>query len=280
LATYQHLLLDFELAVNPNKVAIIDGLEPVEARWVRMLRTHRYRDRADSQLAADIVDLFDLAMDERQRFATQGVMSYAIMRCNPFPAGASSWPLYRDLVLASVGLEPSTLRHAYRVLRFAKDHGLPVDQDRVSEVLNDLLARHAVLEHGFEAAWILFMLRELGLPLDAASGRAVASMSDACSLILLRDLCGGSSRLMQSVDFNQAVKRAEADDALSSSDWLLAYEFRHARWARPKKWDSADGWKDAHRLGVTFYVSPNKMPKPRLRRGLPLFRPSWAYPVR
>jgi hypothetical protein len=280
LATYQHLLLVFELAVNPNKVAVIDGLEPVEARWVRKLRTHRYRDRSDSNLAADVVDLFDLAFDERQRFATQGVMSYAIMRCNPFPAGASSWPLYRDLVLASVGLEPSTLRHAYRVLRFAKDHGLPVDQDRVSEVLNDLLARHAALEHGFETAWILFILRELGLPLDAASGRAVAGMSDACSLILLRDLCEGSSRLMQSVDFNQAVKRAEADDALSSSDWLLAYEFRHARWARPKKWDSVDGWKDAHRLGVTFYVSPNKMPKPRLRRRLPLFRPSWAYPVR
>lgn len=174
--------------MNPNKVAIIDGLEPVESRWVRKLRTHRYRDRSDSNMAADIVDLFDLAFDERQRYATQGVMSYAIMRCNPFPAGASSWPLYRDLVLASIGLEPSTLRHAYRVLRFAKDHGLPVDQDRVTEVLNELLGRHAELEHGFEAAWILFMLRELGLPLDSSSAQAVAGMGDVCSLILLLEL--------------------------------------------------------------------------------------------
>lgn len=280
LATYQHLLLDFELAVNPNKVGILDGLEPVEAPWVRKLRGHRYRDRTDNLLAADIVDLFDLAFDERQRFATQGVMSYAIMRCNPFPAGDSSWPLYRDLVLASVGLEPSTLRHAYRVFKFAKDHDLPLKEDRVAEVLNDLLARHAELEHGFEVAWILFILREFDLPLDSAGARAVSVMGDACSLVLLHDMWSVSRNLQQAVDLDQAVKRAEAEDALSSSDWLLAYEFRHAGWARPKKWDSVDGWRDAHKLGISFYVPNSRMPKPKLRRRLPAFHPSWAYPAR
>lgn len=279
LATYQHLLSDFELAVNPNKVEVIEGLEPVEARWVRQLRTHRYRDYSDTNLAADIVDLFDLAFDERQRHSTQGVMSYAIMRCNPFPVGKSSWPLYRDLVLASVGLEPSTLRHAYQVLQFAKNRGLPVDEDQVSGVLNDLLARHAELEHGFETAWILFILRELGLPLESASGQAVADMSDVCSLILLKDICERSKRLMQSVDFNQAVKRAEADNALNSSDWMLAYEYRHARWARPRNWDSIDGWREANRLGVSFFVTSIKMSKPLLRRRPPRFNPLWAYPV-
>ena len=280
LGSYQNLLLEYELAVNPTKVAVVDGLEPVEPRWVRKLRTHRYRDDSDNHQAADIVDLFDLAFDERQRFATQGVLSYAIMRCNPFPAGPVSWPLFRDLVLASVGLEPSTLRHAYEVLRFAKDHGLPVQDDRVAQVLNELLARHARLERGFEVSWILFMLRELSLPLEMEGASAVAAMTDACSLILLRDLCEASGSLRAGVDFTQATKLAESDNALSSSDWLLAYQFRHAKWARPKKWDNSGPWRDAHAADVSFYVPMPRMPKPRLRRWRPRFVPTWSYPAR
>lgn len=280
LAAYQNLLLEYELAVNPTKVAVIEGLEPVEPRWVRKLRTHRYRDNSDSNQAVDVVDLFDLAFDERQRFATQGVLSYAIMRCNPFPGGATSWPLFRDLVLASVGLEPSTLRNAYDVLRFAKDHGLPVQDESVADVLNELLTRHAKRERGFEISWILFMLRELSLPLEVATASAVAATTDACSLILLRDLCEASSHLMGTVDFSRATRLAEADNALSGGDWLLTYEFRHRKWAQPKRWDRSPSWRDAHNAGISFYVPAPSMPKPKLRRWRPRFVPAWSYPVR
>jgi len=280
LAFYQNVLLGYELAVNPTKVAVVEGLEPVEAEWVRRLRTQRYRDKSDSALSSDVVDLFDSAFEERQKFATHGVLSYAIMRCNPFPSGASSWPLFRDLVLASVGLEPSTLRHAYDVLLFAKNHGLPVDDDRLTEVLNELLVRHAQLERGFEVSWILLTLRDLGLPLEVVSARQVAQMRDNCSLIILRDIAENSAHLRGKVDFDQATRAAEMDDALSGSDWLLAYEYRHRRWARPKKWDKSASWRDMHSAGISFYLPGPQMPKPRLGRWKPRFVSAWTYPSR
>lgn len=278
LAHYQNALLAYELAINPTKVAIIDGLEPVEAPWVRQLRTHRYRDWNDQHLASDLVDLFGAAFEERAKHPTQGVLSYAIKRCDPFPAGSASWPVYRDLVLASVGLEPSTLRHAYEILAFARDHGLQIKVDRVADVLNELALQHAALDHGFEVSWILFILRELGLSVDGSTARKVAEMDDAPSLILLRDAYTHSRSLQSAVDWTQAVRRAEADGALSSNDWLLAYEFRHHRWARPRVWDRSQAWKSAHTAQVSFFKPSSAPPRSRLKRRRPRFAPSWHYP--
>lgn len=278
LATYQTLLHKYELDLNPTKVKIIDGLEPVEARWLRTLRTHRYRDESDRQLSSDVVDLFDAAFEERQGFATQGVLTYAMKRCNPFPGGKDSWPLFRDLVLASAGLEPSTLATVYDVLRYAHDHGLQVQHDRVTDILNELVSQHAQFNHGFEVSWLLMTLRDLGLPLDTSSASVAATMSDSFCLVLLRDMCENSVRL-RAIDFEAATRSAEAGQALSGPDWLLAYEFRHNGWARPKKWDGQPFWKEAHKKGVHFY-SPKTGQRRRLRRWKPRFLPQWAYPAR
>lgn len=277
LATYQMLLLEYELSINPVKVSIVDGLMPIEAPWVRKLRNHRYRDDRDYNLAADVIDLFDVAFEERGQHPNQAILSYAIKRCNPFPAGKDSWPVYRDLVLASVGLEPSTLPHAYAVLEFAYRHGLIVDKERVSDILNELIVDHAKLGHGFEACWILYIIRSLSLELDSHSARAVSQMDDNCSLILLGDLCRKSQRLQRDVSFDAAVRRSERSGALSSSDWLMAYEYRHNGWCRPNKWDGEDAWKQLHRADVGFFLQTAQASRKLLRRKKPRFVSSWMY---
>jgi hypothetical protein len=277
LATYQMLLLEYELAINPVKASIVDGLMPVEAPWVRKLREHQYRDNRDYNLTADVIDLFDVAFEERVKRPTDGVLSYAIKRCNPFPAGSDSWPVYRDLVLASIGMESSTLPHAHAVLEFAYRHGLLVDKGRVSEILNEQIALHAKLEHGFEICWILYMIRSLALDLDTSTARAVSRMDDNCALVLLRDICEGSKRLKRDVSFDLPVRRAEQSDALSSNDWLLAYEYRHNRWCRPRGWDRKPGWKDLHRADVSFLLKTAQPPRKLLRRRRPSFVASWLY---
>lgn len=279
LAAYQRFLGDYELSLNPIKVSVTDGLLPVEAGWVRQLRSHRYRSRRDDHLTADIIDLYQLALEQRQDNPSDGVLSYALKRCDPFPAGKSSWPAFRDLILATISLEPSALRHAYEVLVFGRDHGLSVDTDRVEEILNSACMRHATLDHGYEVSWLLYLLRELNLPLDSAAGREVAQMGDVSSQILLQDMLSRSKVLRASVDTNTAVKRAEVTGALSSGDWLLAYEFRHNKWARPCKWDSVPSWVDAHRANVEFFVRGTaRKRRVLLKRRRPTFLPSWVYP--
>jgi len=279
LARYEILLADFELILNPTKVRVLDGLEPPEAPWVTPLRQVRYRDDNDAHLVNDLVDLFSLAMDAAVRHPTEAVLSYAIKRCDPFPGGLESWPIYRDLTLASISRDASTLRHVYPILVFAKSRGLDVGNDRLVEVLNEACEAHATLDHGFEVAWILTILRDLALPLDASAAQRVASMDDNCSLVLLMDMFQLSADLRGAVDMSSAIRRAEAADALSSDDWLLAYEFRAARWCAPKKWDDIPQWKELNTAKVRFLVSQSATtPRSRLRRRRPAFMPSWSYP--
>lgn len=279
LARYEKLLADFELILNPTKVRVLDGLEPPEAPWVTPLRQVRYRDDNDAHLVNDLVDLFSLAMDAAVRHPTEAVLSYAIKRCDPFPGGTESWPIYRDLTLASISRDASTLRHVHPILVFAKSRGLDVGNDRLVEVLNEACESHAALDHGFEVAWILTILRDLGLPLETSTAQRVATMDDNCSLVLLMDMLQSSAGLRSVVDMTGALRRAEAPEALSSADWLLAYEFRVARWCAPKKWDSIPQWKELNTAKVRFLVPHSQaIQGGRLRRRRPAFMPSWSYP--
>lgn len=277
LSTYQFLLREYELAINPVKVAILDGLDRIDTPWVRRLRYHRYRDDTDAHLTSDIIDIFDLAFEEKRGNPASPVLSYAIKRCNPFPAGPDSWPIYRDLVLASIGIEPSSLPQVHAVLEFAHRHGLIVDKSRVGDILNELILYHARLEHGFETSWMLYIIRSLDLELDSESANAVSEMEDNCSLIILGDLHHRSAKLQKRVSLEKAVRRAEKSESLKSNDWLLAYEYRHNHWCLPKKWDSDPAWKELHRTGVGFYMKTSLPPQKVLQRKKPRFVSSWRY---
>lgn len=276
LGLYEHYLHGYELTLNSNKVQILDGLAGPEERWVVDLRQKRYRDELDSHLAQDLLDIFSVAFEHVRTFPTSGVLAYAIMRCNPFPAGEASWPLYRDLILASITQEPSVLRHAYDVLRFAKSHGLPLDDSRLEEVLNAACMRHAKFNHGFEVSWIIEILRELSLPLDVTVAKQVAEMQDNCSLLLLMNMVQGSSKMKASVDISSALTRAESYGALSSNDWLLAYEARRNKWCRPNRWDGSAAWKELYDARIKFFGGSWPRRK-RIYRDRPHFVSAWSY---
>lgn len=273
LGEYEIALSNFELSLNPLKVEIVDGLAPPESPWVSRLRQMRYRADSEPLLAADIVDIFGVALDLSRENPTAGVLSYAIKRCDPFPGSRNTWPVYRDLLLSAVMQEATSLRHVYEILLFARDHSLPVQDDRIGEVLNLICLEHAKFNHGFEVAWSLTILRALGLPLSSDSAKQIVTMEDNCSLLLLIEEVQRTG--MADVDLNGLFKRATTTGALSSQDWLLAYQCRANKWCPPAKWDGTQAWKDLSMAGVQFLV-PGRPTGGYLKRRRPSFMPSWG----
>lgn len=273
LGLYSSCLAQYELSLNPSKVTVIDGLAHPDRSWVTNLRQSSYRADSVRHLSIDLVDLFASAFELARDNPADGVLSYAIKRCDPFPAG-EAWPLYREFILAAMVQEPTALRHAYQVLSFAKDHNLPIRDDRLEEVLNLLCASHSRLNHGFEVAWVLTMAREFDIKLDSSSLAAVADMDDNCSQLLLIDLV---HRKKADVDISAPLKRAESAGALTSTDWLLAYECRTSKWCAPKRWDNNQEWKDLHATDTHFLTPMEQTPIRRtFRRRRPSFIPSWG----
>lgn len=274
LGTYEVTLADFGLALNPQKVSISDDLAPPSSPWVPLLRQARYRDDDDRRQASDVMDIFDLALHQSRIYPTEGVLKYAVLRCNPFPAGERGWPVYRDILLAVAKLEPSTLPAVYDMLHNSIRFKLPIDRGMVEGVLGEMLDHHASLDHGFEVSWIMSIFILLGLPIDSRGAKRVITMDDNLSNLLMMTFYSRQRRLSRTVDINPLVRRAERDGALSSSDWLLAYEMRRSKSCRPRKWDGSAAWEELARREVSFLQDPPARLR-RFRRA-PTF---WGSPI-
>lgn len=277
LNDYQRALSEYGLTLNAHKVRISHGLELRDSTWVRGLRSARMRDDTDSHLASDVIDLFAAAFEYAREFPQDGVLSYAIRRCDPFPSGNDSWPYYRDLVLAAVTQEPSSLPNAYAVLQFARTHGLATNADVIAETFNELCLDHAPKNHGFEVSWAMSILRELGLPLSVEAARLISKMDDNVSLVLLADTVNRWSSLRNNGFLDHAASRAEKRGALSGQDWLLAYEYRHRGECSPSAWDRDPTWRSMHLAKVGFVSDLDPKSRLAMRRRRPRFLPRWGY---
>ncbi len=114
LGSYQEELARFELSLNPSKTRIFDGILPTDELWLIQLRQARYRDDNDKHLTNDVTDLFDLAFQFAHDNPSSNAISYAIKRCNPFPAG-TAWSRFQQYVLTAAVLEPACLSHVHDI---------------------------------------------------------------------------------------------------------------------------------------------------------------------
>lgn len=280
LGHYEEELSKFELSLNPLKTMIQPGIKPYEDEWLIRLRQARYRDDSARHQADDIVDLFSMAFGIQAKLPNSGAVSYAVKRCNPFPSG-EAWIVFQEMLMASMALEPSSIRHVFDVLSYAKDIGLEIKEQDFGETCNDLILRHAPLEHGFEVAWLLLLLRELRIEPSPDSVDAALLMQCNASNLLAWAAVEDSSKLeLQCANVNLVVKRAEAPDALQNEDWLLAYEARTRRWCSAKNWSGRSAWRELKDAGVLFMdIGDPKAPRPkrwRLRRLRPAFVSTWG----
>lgn len=280
LGHYEEELGAFELSLNPLKTTIQAGIKPYQDEWLIRLRQARYRDDNEAHQADDIVDLFSLAFDIQSALPNSGAISYAVKRCNPFPSGRA-WVVFQELLMASMALEPSSIRHVFDVMSFAKDIGLAVKDQEFAEACNDLILRHAPLEHGFEVAWLLLLLRELGLePTEESADAALLMQCNASNLLAWAALKDSFWLELSCSNLDAVVKRAEAADALQTEDWLLAYEARARKWCAPKNWAGSSAWRELRSAGVLFMDIPDpkaaRAKRWRLRRMRPAFVSTWG----
>ncbi|MFI6827611.1 hypothetical protein ACIBG5_10965 [Kribbella sp. NPDC050241] len=277
LGTYERLLAEYELSLNPLKTLITPGVKLHDNSWLIRLRQARYRDDRTQHLAGDIIDLFTIAFEIASEHPNAGAISYAIKRCNPFPAG-DAWSAYQHLLLTSASLEPSCLPHVHDTLLFAESVGLPLDRDGIQREMNNICRSHAQNDHGFEVVWALAILRRLSLPLDSFAALEIVGMTDNFSQLLLLDAWRTSSSLQASVDVDPVIRRAESPGAFETEDWLLAYEARARRWCRSTGWKNAPAWKELRDAKVRFLTLTTSTRRRSLRRLRPAFLPSWPYP--
>lgn len=261
LMYYDSLLASYDLALNPTKTRLVEGLIPVEQPWRTRLSQCRLRSRSDSVYSNDLLSLFSVAVELATAYPGQPVLSYAIQRVRPRPTGIKSWKTFQDLLRATATAEPSSLRFVSSTLAWAQRAGLAIERELLTETLNELCHFHAPFEHGSEVTWALALLRELGLSITTQAAARVARMQDNSALLLLLDMYHAKRIDGAELDISSIVSRAEDELAWKSSDWLLGYEAGYNKWSSLEHYEQQPHWAELQKLGVRFF-NPGRIGAP------------------
>lgn len=252
LAALVRCLRDFELQINFEKTRIcrIDELE--EDSWTHALRRIAISSSGQRQ-RSDINHYFELARDLAKRHATDGVMVYALRRVGSVILRLENWDAFEAQLCLIAAAHPVTLQSIARLLSTYSRLGFPISKQRVSRLINSLIAEHAPLEHHSEVAWCLWICKELSLEITGANVDSVAAMeSSICALILLDlDSAGALPKTLA----HSRWRPFETSSALWEEQWMLSYEAGVRGWGGMSDTHiKADPYFDELRkLQVRFY---------------------------
>lgn len=262
LAGLERMLATFGLEPNPKKTRIEQLPVPHEFPWVREIRVLPLRNSKLSQ-PRDLLRIFDRAFEYARLNPDEHILRYAVGRLKDIKWEDSTWPFFQHLLLQAVNAEPATLVAALGYLMKGREEGRDLEDDLIADVLNRLIAQHAELAHGSEAAWSLWGLLSLKIPIDVTTLKALEKTTD-CTVALMTLHARELGALPAALDTTNWENSMSADE-LYRGNWLMSYEAGLRGWLpsiRDHIGDDANfDW--LRNLGVSFYddsmVGPLKM---------------------
>jgi hypothetical protein len=231
LASFQGILADFELSVNPRKTSILELPQLIEDAGIAELRSWNFRQSSTGQ-RSDIVAYFDrlaelILADRGTHLAAYGV---ARLREETFLPG--SWPLLESLLLQLLVAEPSSAKQVAMAVSMLAAVGHTPSKSGMAAACEHLAVRHAPLGHGSEVAWALWLSLAFGAPIAQPAVAALSNMDDC--LVALLALDARVRGLITAPLGTQIWEDAMTAAALRSEWWLLAYEAHFQGWLPSK----------------------------------------------
>lgn len=220
------LLAEWQLALNPHKVAIDELPVPVEEEWVSILKRLRL-DSHTSRERSDLNALFDEATRLSRRYPRDSVLAYAIGRFvtrndeERHKVNKVNWAHLQNLLLQAALSEPGVLSRIGPILGWARDRGWRTDLATLGAAINLLIESGSKLGHNSEVAWGLWIAGQLGLRVRTSTSRAVSRVADDIVAIVALDL--RDKGLTTGLD-DSLWRTFMRSEGLLGEHWLLAYE--------------------------------------------------------
>jgi len=223
----EQVLGEFELALNPKKTKILNLPQPTEPKWVRELKSFRFRPNVQGQ-RDDLFQYFSMASELSMEYPGEAIPMYSVSRLRSLEVKPDNWDLFQRLLLNCVAPEPATLRFVLENLIGRVNAGAPPVIDEIEEVLNALIIEHAPLGHSSEVAWALWGAIALEIQISAD---AVSALSNADNSVVALLALDAESRGLTSTSLNSPLWSSYmTSDELYGTQWLLSYEGNVQGW--------------------------------------------------
>jgi len=227
LGQLQHYIGYFQLQLNPKKTKITELPLVLEPSWVTELRLFAIRTTSASSQQTDLLSYFSRAFELASVHREESILQYSVRRLRSTNIYEKNWQLYESLLLQCISVEPGTAPAVIGELY--KYHALmPLNLDKISESLRQLIEVHAPLRHGSEVVWALWGCICLNCKLEASILEKALLTADPCvALTVLHAITNGLA--LGTVDVS-SLNVLMCEDELTENNWLLAYEANIKGW--------------------------------------------------
>lgn len=220
LSYFQHLLNDFELALNSNKTKILDLPEPLEQPWTSKIRTFEFRNVNATGQKNDLIAYFNMVFDFFKRYPDEWLLKYAISRLKSEKIEKENLILFENLMIHCILIDPACIPQVCEQILNYKE-SFSINREFWSECLNRIVSERVPLGQSSEAAWAMWLMKLLDIKLEEKSAKAVGDTED--SVVGLMGLGLASIGLATSAHLS-GLDRFSNKDKLFENQWLLCYQ--------------------------------------------------------
>jgi hypothetical protein len=101
----------------------------------------------------------------------EGILKYGIARLRSENIKRDNWELFENILCQCVLIDPACLPQVSEQLVYYTDIGFKVSKQKWNENLNKIIYEKVPLGHSSEAAWAMWLLKILNIPLSAKSAK-------------------------------------------------------------------------------------------------------------
>lgn len=227
LSFLQHLLNEFELALNGNKTEIIALPYQFDPIWTSKIRIFAYRNAGVTGQKNDLTAYFDMVFDFFKRFPEEGLLKYAVARLRSIEIHRTNWPLLENILAHCVLIEPACIPQVCDQITYYRKKRFRITKTLWSNCLNRIVYERVPLGQSSEAAWSMWLMKMLGIRLLAKSSKVVSNSDD--SIVGLMALGLASCGLADPLHLD-ALHRFTPPSGLFENQWLLCYQGNLMSW--------------------------------------------------
>ena len=225
---------EYGFDINGSKTSVTYRSSIAQSDWVSQLRS--FLLKPGERLAGNRLRQF-LALAERLQIEnpSAAVCSYALTIVYYNGHKKEDTYLLESFMLKALVLFPLSSERIAVFLLNMKSFGQPISVSRVAARCRELLADAIRRQHHFEAIWLLYILRGLGVTVQMRPLLASLDVMRQPALgLVMADINarGHAIGWYTSEDFSQMLSTAEVE---SEPAWLLVYESIRNGWAADKK---------------------------------------------
>jgi len=250
----QHVLNDFQLETNENKVQIKELPFSFEADWAPQLSIFRFKSVNKYEIRNFFSVLFTLIKENPKD--SSWIITYALGR---FEYGNTKikeedWDLFLNLLIKTLLIDASNIDQFLKILLSYVSYLTTNSKKKIGQALQNLISEHLILNHSFEVSWALWILKSLKIKCENDVIDDVLKSDDYVSQLICLDIIQRRLIIKKRISLPSIASNLNTSD-LFTDKWLFTYESIMQNWLKPTR-AVISGHEYFHLLvdhKVTFY---------------------------